>query len=170
MACSDISLDMSWLKAIDLNHKPSQDKLKGMAFRDFCSECGDGTGLTIEDVLDIEDNPVSNTTDNNAIDTSSTTFAAGDSSDIPLFKHDCNHCVYLGSLFIDEDASRDFYFCEREDDVVPESAFLIRYGNDPNDYNIDTLCIAMNRISDGCEYDVLFSLIRSAIIKELIHI
>lgn len=46
----------------------------------------------------------------------------------PLYKHDCNDCIYLGS-----DEIRDYYFCQ-ERSVLAEGSLVIRLGNSPSDY------------------------------------
>lgn len=46
----------------------------------------------------------------------------------PLYKHDCNDCIYLGS-----DEMRDYYFCQ-ERSVLAEGSLVIRLGNSPSDY------------------------------------
>lgn len=46
----------------------------------------------------------------------------------PLYKHDCNDCIYLGS-----DEIRDYYFC-KERSLSTEGSLIVRLGNSPSDY------------------------------------
>ena len=47
----------------------------------------------------------------------------------PLYKHDCNDCIYLGS-----DETRDYYFCKKRSLSV-EGSLIIRYSDKPSDYS-----------------------------------
>lgn len=46
----------------------------------------------------------------------------------PLYKHDCNDCLYLGS-----DEMRDYYFCKKRS-FSSEGTLIIRLGDNPQDY------------------------------------
>ena len=46
----------------------------------------------------------------------------------PLYQHDCEDCIYLGS-----DEIRDYYFC-LEHSSFDSGTLIIRLGNYPSDY------------------------------------
>ncbi len=46
----------------------------------------------------------------------------------PLYQHDCEDCIYLGS-----DEIRDYYFC-LEHSPFDSGTLIIRLGNYPSDY------------------------------------
>lgn len=46
----------------------------------------------------------------------------------PLYKHDCEDCIYLGS-----DEIRDYYCCI-EHSMSDSGSLIIRLGNQPSDY------------------------------------
>lgn len=46
----------------------------------------------------------------------------------PLYTHDCDDCIYLGS-----DEIRDYYFCV-EHAISESGSLIIRLGNYPSDY------------------------------------
>lgn len=46
----------------------------------------------------------------------------------PLYTHDCDDCIYLGS-----DEIRDYYFCEKHS-IAKSGSLIIRLGNNPRDY------------------------------------
>ncbi len=61
----------------------------------------------------------------------------------PLYQHDCNDCVYLGS-----NGDKDFYFCKKsfsKNDV----SLIIRLSNKPNDYYSMPASVTENGIKTG---------------------
>ena len=50
----------------------------------------------------------------------------------PVFKHDCEHCEYVGSWITpaeDKYGSKDFYYCKHDDN----NSLVIRFSDDEHD-------------------------------------
>ncbi len=53
----------------------------------------------------------------------------------PVFKHDCDHCEFLGTIEIEHNGMTvDLYACLHDRRDGPDGSILARYGDEPNEY------------------------------------
>ena len=69
----------------------------------------------------------------------------------PLYKHDCEKCVYLGSA-----QEKDFYFCNKS--LAGGDSLIIRLSDKPSDYLSMPVEVAKGGIISGEINDSTFEL------------
>lgn len=72
-------------------------------------------------------------------------------TDKPLYKHDCEKCVYLGSA-----QEKDFYFCNKS--LTGRDSLVIRLSDKPSDYLSMPVEVAKGGIISGEINDSTFEL------------
>jgi len=61
----------------------------------------------------------------------------------PKFRHDCDHCEYLGTFF-----DLDVYLCRGESAKVLGGSIIARYSDDAPDYYSSPICVLLNQFAD----------------------